>query len=142
MRLTGIERKWLEAIMESLIPPGTVESISLSAADTKSAEILEEMLCYLPAFTGLGLRASIVFIEFMGPLFGLRRAARFSGLSAEQREQCLARMSKHDSYFVRQMVLLHKATACLGWGADGRVRDGLGYGLPPKFVDRNGEAGS
>jgi hypothetical protein len=141
VKLSELERGWLKKILEAVIPPGVVHSISPSAADAGAAKILEEMLRHLPAFTGLGLRASIVFVEFLGPVFGLRKAARFSMLPPEQREECLARMSKHDTYFVRQMVLLHKATACMGWGADDRVRQGLGYGLPPKFVKRDEEAG-
>ncbi len=139
MKLSGPERRWLRDILEALIPAGD-ERWPESAMDAGADRIFEEMVLYLPAGTAAGLRASLFFIEFMGPLLGLRRRARFSGLSAADREACLAALSKSNTYFTRQMVLLHKSVACLGWAADERVRTAIGLNLPPRFVRRDAEA--
>lgn len=140
MKITRAERGWLEHILETLVPPGVVESLSPSALDTDAVEIFEEMLRWLPAATSLGLRFSVIFIELMAPALVLRRAARFSGLSQDDRVECLTRMSKSDAYLFRQMVLLHKSVACFGWGGDARVKAGLGYDRPPRFVKRGSGA--
>ena len=137
MKITGIEKKWLEKILETLIPPGVEEAYPLSALDTDAAKIFEEMVLYLPAGTAAGLRASIFFIELMGPMLGLGRMARFSGLGQDDREACLSGLSKSDVYFVRQMPFLLKSVACMGWGGDERVREALGLNLPPRFVKRD-----
>jgi hypothetical protein len=142
MKLSGPERKWLENILDTLIPRGGDERFSESALDTGADRIFEEMILYLSAGTALGLRASLFFIEFMGPLLGLRRRARFSRLAAADREACLSALSKSDTYFTRQMVLLHKSVACLGWAADERVRTAIGLNLPPRFVKRDAEVSS
>ena len=139
MKITASERRWVTAIMEALIPPGGSERYSLSALDTGAVPLFEEMLIYLPAFTGLGLRAAILFTELAGPWLGLKKAARFSRLSAAEREACLASMYKKDTYLVRQIVLLLKSVACLAWCGDPRVRAALGHNLPPKFVKRGSE---
>ncbi|HUT52052.1 MAG TPA: hypothetical protein VM658_01540 [bacterium] len=140
MKLSGRERNWLRDILEALIPRGGDERYPESALDTGADKIFEEMVLYLPAATAIGLRASLFFIEFMGPLLGLRRRARFSRLAPSDREACLSALSKSDTYFTRQMVLLHKSVACLGWAADERVRTALGLNLPPRFVQRDTEA--
>ena len=113
MKLTGIERRWLGNVMEALIPPGGEGVSPVSALEADAGKIFEEMLLYLPASTGAGLRASIYFMEFLAPFLGSRRAARFSSLGPKDREACLLALSKSDSYFSRQMVLLHKSVACL-----------------------------
>ncbi len=136
MKLSGMERKWAEKMLDAVIPRGGEGLAESSASDGGAAEILEEMVAYLPATTGLGLRGAIWFIEFVGPLFGARRLTRFSSLANEDGQKCLAGLSKSDVYFFRNMVLLVKSVACMGWGADDHVRESLGMHEPPKFVTR------
>jgi len=136
MKLSGIEQSWVETIMEAVIPPGKDERYPLSALDTDAVEVFCEMLLYLPPITGLGLRLAVLMVEFTGPMIGLGKAARFSGLGLDEREACLSSLSKKDAYLVRQLVLLIKSVACLAWCGDRRVRSALGHDLPPKFVKR------
>lgn len=137
MKLSGMEKAYLEPIMEAIIPAGGGERYPLSALDTGAVDIFKEMLLYLPLITGLGLRVALAMIEFFGPLLGLGKAARFSGLGPDEREECLIRLSKKNNYLVRQLVLLVKSVACLAWCGDKRVRSALGHDLPPKFVKRD-----
>jgi len=139
MKLFAFERRWFETLLDTLIPTGGDERFPLSALDTDAMELFEEMLLYVPATTGIGLRASIWMFELAGPLLGLKRPRRFSRLDAARREQCLAVLSKSDIYLVRQMVTLIKMMACFGWGADPRVREALGVEKPAKFVTRSAE---
>ena len=140
MKLWGVERRIVRAIMEALLPAGGDEQFPLSALDTGAEEMFQEMLLYLPAMTGLGLRAALWLIELGGPLLGLKKRARFSRLSLEEGEQCLAALAKSKTYLVRQFVLLLKSVACLAWCGDPRVRTALGHHLPPKFVQRQSGA--
>jgi len=137
MKLTRSEKKWMESILDTLVPEGGDDRFPVSAMDTGAMKIFDEMLLYLPATTALGLRAAVWFVEFAGPAFGGKGLKRFSGLSMEGREQCLAKVSKSNVYLVRQMVLLHKSVAIFGWGGDERVHEAIGLNLPPKFVERS-----
>ncbi|MFO8055722.1 MAG: hypothetical protein R6V10_00305 [bacterium] len=139
MGLFGAEEKWLRSELLALIP--SEGDIPLSANDTGAADIFRDMLEHLPALTGLSLHAAVVFVEFAGPLFGLKKTGRFSRLSEDQKIECLSALSSSRLYLARQMVMLLKMIACLGWGADPRVRRSLGYDRPPLYVKRDTESG-
>lgn len=139
MKLFAFERGWVTAQMEALIPRGGEPRYPWSALDTGAVEVFEEMVLYLPAITAIGLRLAVAGVELMGPRLGLKKRGRFSALSPEEREECLAALSKKDTYIVRQLVLLLKSVACLAWCGDPRVRKALGHDLPPKFVQRKVE---
>jgi len=132
--------KWLRTQLDAIIPEGG--EIPVSAEEGGAVEIFQDMASHLPALTGMSLHAAVVFVEFAGPLFGLKKTGRFSGLDSEKKTECLQGLSKSPIYLVRQMVMLLKMIACMGWGADPRVRRSLGYDRPPLFVERNGEAGN
>ncbi len=136
MKLFNFERRWLENIMDTVIPTGGDDRYPLGALDTDAVEIFEQMLLHLPAVTGLGLRASIAFVELLGPMASIKKPARFSRLDPPGREACLHGMTKSSVYLVRQMVLLHKMNACFGWGGDARVHEAIGLNQPPSFVKR------
>lgn len=134
MKLSKTETAWFRAIQDALVPPGKSERFPASANEAGAEGVFAEMLAYLPGTTAAGLRASVVFIEALGPFLGLGRAGRFSRLGAGEQEDCLAGLSKSDIYLVRQMVMLQKTVACFAWGADKRVRDAAGMNEPPRFT--------
>lgn len=136
MYLSRVEKRWLSRIMEATIPPGGVLA-EASALDAGGAEIFEDMVRHLPFTTAAGLRAAVIFIEFLGPALGLRRPGRFSSLDRARGEQCLGVISKNRVYLVRNMAFLVKTAACMAWGADERVREALGCNLEPRFVKRS-----
>jgi hypothetical protein len=139
MRLTMREREWLCASLDSMVPGD--DHIKVSATRGGSVEVFEDMVETLPPITSLGLRAAVVFVEFLGPAAGLKVFTRFSTLDVGRQEECAAALLNHKVLLVRQMGLLLKMIACLGWGADPRVRKTLGMNEPAKFVERRGEAG-
>ncbi len=139
MHVTRIERMLLAGIMDAIIPAGGEDGLARSAGETGAVEVYADMVRCLPLSTALGLRAAVFYIEYLGPFTGLRRPGRFSWLTPKEREECLAGMYKSPGYLTRQMVLLMKSAACMAWGADEDVRDGLGMNRPPRFVDRGRE---
>lgn len=136
MKLTAAERAWFDKAMEAALPRSEDEGLAKSALEAGAAETFQEMLELVPAFTALGLRAGLWFIEFAGPLLALKKFRRFSRLEQTDREACLAGMSKSDVYLSRQLVPLMKMFAGFAWGADPEVRSALGYDRPPRFVKR------
>ncbi len=140
MGLFRAEERWLRSELVALIPPEG--EMPLSADDAGAVDIFADMIDHLPRLTGLSLHATVVFVEFAGPLFGLKKTGRFSNLSDDQKTECLKRLSISRLYLVRQMAMLLKMIACFAWGADPRVRRSLGYDRPPRFVQRDPEAGN
>jgi len=136
MKLTAAERDWFDKAMEAALPAGGDEGLARSALEAGAAEVFQEMLELVPAFTALGLRAGLWFIEFAAPPLTLKKFRRFSRLEQTDREACLAGMSKSDVYLSRQMATLMKMFAGFAWGADPEVRAALGYDRAPRFVKR------
>ena len=136
MKMKAFELDWTAKMMDTIIPSGVVDDFPKSASETGAVKVLEELVTYTPFFTALSLRAAVWFIEILAPLLS-GRMRRFSKLDLAAREQVLAGMYKSKIYFLRQMVLLIKMTACFGWGADPETRKGIGVTDPPKFVTRS-----
>jgi len=137
MKMHAFELDWTAKMMDAVIPPGVEQSIAKAASETTAVKIMEEMIKYTPFVTGFSLRAAIWFVEILGPIY-TGKLRRFSKLEPAAREQVLRDIYKSKIYFVRQMVLLVKMTACFGWGADPEIRKGIGVTDPPKFVKRGG----
>jgi hypothetical protein len=137
MNMKPYELDWTAKMMDTVIPAGVEKDFPKSASQTGAVKILEEMIRYTPFMTGLSLRASVWFIEILGPVFSSGKFSRFSKLEPAAREQVLVNMYKSKIYFVRQMVLLIKMTGCFGWGADRETSRGIGLTDEPKFVKRS-----
>jgi len=137
MKMRTFELEWTAKMMDAIIPPGVEKDFPKSASETGAMKIVEEMVRYTPFVTAIGLRAAIWFIELLGPILGAGRWRRFSKLDPTAREAVLGGMYKSRIYFIRQMVLLIKMTACFGWGADPETRRGIGVTDPPRFVTRS-----
>jgi hypothetical protein len=137
MNMRAFELEWAAKMMDSMIPPGVEEQIPLSASETGATQVLREMVFYTPALTALGFRATIWFIELLGPMVASRKLMRFSRLDPSSREEVLDAMFKSKIYFIRQLVLLVKMSSCFAWGANPEVRKSLGVMDEPRFVKRN-----
>ena len=136
MKMRAFELDWTAKMMDAIIPPGVENDFPKAASETGAVKVMEELVRYTPFFTAFSLRAAIWFIEILGPLLA-GRLRRFSRLDPAGRVQVLANMYKSKIYFIRQMVLLIKMTACFGWGADPQIRQGIGVTDPPRFVARS-----
>ena len=136
MKLSSAEKTWAEAALEAVIPPGGDVS-PLSANDTNSVVVLEDMVMWLTPMNALGLRFAIWFFEFCGATCGgVGWFKRYSRLPLAARERAMIKLHHSNFFFFRQMALLMKTMACFGFGADGRVRAALGMDRPVKFVKR------
>lgn len=136
MRMRPFELDWTAKMMDAVIPAGVENDFPQAASETGAVRVLDELVRYTPFFTALSLRAAVWGIELLGPLW-TGRPHRFSRLDPAGRGQVLGELSKSKIYFLRQMVLLLKMTACFGWAADPQVRRGIGVTDPPRFVVRS-----
>jgi len=120
------ERRWIETVLETLLPCGVVEGLP-GARETALADYMDEYLRRVPPLTALGLRAAFAAVAW-SPVATLGRAAPITRLDAADREAHLVAWESSDNYWVRETVTLLKAATLLGWGGDRRVRESLGIG--------------
>jgi len=133
---TGLERRWLMALIVAMIPP-------LPARDGKAAvpapdvaavgRGMDLLLNGMPALQRLALRFAVWLVVWLGPLF-VGQLPTFRRLSPDLRDQVLSRMGGSDNFVVREMVVLLKLVAglvreldpafgpALGWGEGAPVR--------------------
>jgi len=136
MKMREFELEWIAKMMDTIIPSGVVKDFPSSASETGAVTVLDELIRYTPFFTAFSLRSAVWFIEIMGPLLcGKLRC--FSRLDPLSREQVMSRLYKSKIYFIRQMVMLIKMTACFAWAVDPEIKKGIGVTDPPRFVKRS-----
>jgi hypothetical protein len=137
--LLAYERRCLAAIFESALPSGACESMPLGAADVALDRFVEDLFRHAPGHFRLGLRACLWLVTF-APTFVLGRFATFVGLSREDRVRLLEALGRSSMYVVREMPLLFKTVACLGFCGLPEVQAGLGISpvdsSPPEWARR------
>jgi len=137
MLLLGIERRWLLDVFDTVVPAGVTERAPLGAKDVPLARFLDDLFASAPAHFCLGLKACVWFVTF-APLFVLGRFTTFSALSMEERMKLLARLGESDTYVIREMPLLFKTVACLGYCGIPEVQARIGIApvdaTPPEWA--------
>jgi hypothetical protein len=129
MKISKMEKRWLQEALAALIPAGRSSRFPLSALDTGALKLSEEMLDKSPLLAALGVRAAI-WVAYLFPLVALGKPRTLAGLSEEEKEVYLNRLYDHPIYLIRQTLLLLKSVACLSYLADDRVREALGLRRP------------
>lgn len=129
MKISKMEKRWLQEALAALIPAQASVRFPLGALDTGSLALAEDMLDKSPFLAGLGVRAAI-WVAYLFPLVVLKKPRTLAGLSAEEKEVYLNRLYDHPIYLIRQTILLLKSVACLSYLADDRVREALGLMRP------------
>jgi hypothetical protein len=114
MTLRGFERRWLCAIFATMLPSGAEPRLPLGADDVDSAAYIDDLMRVAPRHFALGLRACAWLIQLL-PLFVLRKPATFMGLPVELRTELFERMCRSDVYLIRELPMLFKTAACLGY---------------------------
>jgi len=112
--LYEFERRWLLVVFETVVPSGVDEGMPLGAKDAPMGRFVDDLFRRAPAHFCLGLRACLWVVMFAPP-FVLGRLATFVGLREQERLELLAVMGRSDAYLVREMPLLFKTIACLGF---------------------------
>src|SRR5690348_11173672 len=114
MILLGIERRWLLDVFDAVLPGGTTEKVPLGAKDVPLGRFLDDLFASAPAHFCLGLKACCWFVT-LAPPFVLGRFTTFGGLRKEEKLELLARLGESETYVIREMPVLFKTVACLGY---------------------------
>ncbi|HVU03741.1 MAG TPA: hypothetical protein VHE30_18410 [Polyangiaceae bacterium] len=139
MILLGFERDWLLVVFDSIVPSGTSERVPTGAKDAPMDRFLSDLFASAPLHFCLGLKACLYFV-MVAPLFVLGRWSTFLGLSSEERHRLLDRLAESDVYVIREMPLLFKTVACLGFCGLPEVQSRIGItpvdATPPEWARR------
>lgn len=127
MKLTSLERRQVEALLESFFP-GRVTTLP-GAIEIDLVPQVETLLAQLPWGRAMGLRLLLAGAAFSLPLVVGGRLRSLAALQPSEREEILAAASDHSTYLLRQMAFLLKGVACLCYFQEERVRETLS--LPP-----------
>ncbi len=127
MSWTGMERRWLRAMVRAALPapPGLDEDVD-DASLLESG--LERLRGSMPGIQQIALRFAVWLVCLLGPL-SLRRLPPFTRLSADDRDRALARLGGSDNFVVREMVVLIKLVAALVRELSPAFRGALGWGV-------------
>lgn len=137
MLLLGFERRWLLLVFDTIVPAGTSERTPLGARDVPMDRFLDDLFRSAPLHFCLGLKLCLWVVMF-APLFVLGRFRTFVGLGDSDRLRLLERLGESDTYLLREMPLLFKTVACLGFCGLAEVQLPLGItpvdGTPPEWA--------
>src|ERR1041384_1600454 len=137
MTLASFEKRWLLVIFETVVPSGANERMPLGARDAPMDRFIDDLLAHAPLHFCLGLRACI-WILTLSPIFVLGRLGTFASLDSGERLQLLRRFSASPNYVLREMPLLFKTVACLGFCGLPDVQSRLGIhpvdATPPEWA--------
>jgi hypothetical protein len=114
MTFLGFERRWLLTVFDTVAPSGVDERVPGGASSVPMERFLDDLIANAPMHFLLGLKACVWVVMF-APLFVLGRFATFQGLSPRERLELLERFGRSDTYVIREMPLLFKTVACLGF---------------------------
>jgi len=121
---TGLERGWLAALVEAMIPP--LPSVP-APEPRRLAEGLAALLDGMPGLQRLALRFAVWLVCWLGPL-AARRLPPFTRLGADDRDRVLTVLGGSDNFLLRELVVLLKLVAGLVRELDPGFRQALGWG--------------
>jgi hypothetical protein len=137
MRLGSVEQRVLCAAFDALIPPGEDARLPLGARDVPLHRFLDDLLERAPLHFAAGLRV-VALLLLVCPPFVIGRLASFLGLEPRARLSVLLRLQQSPIYVVREVPLLLKTVACLGYCGLPEVQARLG--IAPRDASRPGWA--
>lgn len=122
---TGFEVRAAARLCEALYPSGVAEDLAVGAADVGMDAFVPRLVDMLPHSSALLLRLAVWVVLLSPPLLGLG-ARTFLGLDVTGRDRAVSRLADHRFYLVRELTMLWKAFAGMGYAGDPRVRAALG----------------
>jgi hypothetical protein len=125
MTLSGLERRWLLCVFDTVVPSGATPRLPIGAKDAPMERFIDDLFARAPLHFLLGLRACLWILAF-APLFVIGRARTFEALEPELRLEVLDRLSRSERYVLRELPLLFKTTACLGFCGLSEVQSKVG----------------
>ncbi len=138
MTLLGFERRWLLLIFRT-VAPFEGDGSTAGLTHVPMGELLDDLVRNAPAHFLLGLRACL-WVVMLAPPFVLGRLASFVTLAREERLALLERLGQSDIYVIREMPMLFKTVACLGYCGLPEVQRRVGIhptdATPPSWARR------
>jgi hypothetical protein len=114
MRLAKVERRWLDQVFSTILPDGAVPG--MPGADRVPLDrFVRDLSIHAPPRLLLGLRLALFFVAVLAPLLVLGRIRTFSGLSDDERLRLLRELRTSRWYSIRELPVLLKSVACLGY---------------------------
>jgi hypothetical protein len=140
MTLLGFERRWILEVFAAVAPGGAHPLLPEGAEGPLMSRFLDDLAKRAPTHFLLGLRACAWVVMFSPP-FVLGRWKMFTGLSAEEKFRLLDELAESDVYVIREMPLLFKTIACLGFCGLPAVQAKIGVhpidASPPAWARRS-----
>ena len=125
MKLFEFERRWLCNIFATILPSGAEPRLPLGANDVDMGAYVDDLMHSAPRHFALGLRVCAWLVQVM-PAFVLGRLSSFAGLSVTQQTEMFERMCGSNIYVIRELPMLFKTAACLGYCGLPHVQEQLG----------------
>ncbi len=125
MRLWRFERRWLVEVFQTILPSRADPQLSLGAADLPIDRFIDDLTMHAPRRLVLGLRLALWVVVF-SPLVLSRRLRTFFGLGRADRVALLDRLRQSRWYLLRELPVLLKSVACLGYCGHPAVQAQIG----------------
>jgi hypothetical protein len=138
MTLLGFERRWLRVVFETVLG-GADDRLPVAPSAVPLDRFIDELVESAPLHFVLGLKACL-WAVMLAPPFVLGRWRTFLGLAMGERLALLERLGRSSNYVIREMPLLFKTIACLGFCGLPEVQSGIGIApvdtTPPSWARR------
>ncbi len=125
----SLERRWLLAIWDTMLPSGAAAGMPLGASDVPLSLFADDLLEKAPGETRLGVRLA-TWVVSLWPILWRLKLRTFASLSAEDRLACLESLERSRIYTLREVVNLLKIMGCMGYCGSPEVQRGLGMNTP------------
>ena len=128
MKLTDIERRWLEAIMEGFAPPGSgdAEHLAPEVGEADYVGTFEELNGCGGPKVRYGIRAAMMLVA-SSPLWARYRPTFIDGLNTAERVALLEDLLEHPLQIVRELTLLMKVQTSMALLREPSIRARSGY---------------
>jgi hypothetical protein len=130
--LTGFERRWAHATLDTLFPGPDRGALPLGVEEMDVDGFLDATMREVPLEASIGLRLAFWLIAF-APLFAIGKFATIASLAPPDRLRVLKAMSASPVYVIRSMVMMVKAVSSLFYCGDRRVRPSM-FAVSPSVV--------
>jgi len=134
MTFFSFERRWLLAVLDAILPSGAHPRLALGARDVPLGRFVEDLLLRAPALAAIGLRASLWVVTFTPLARG--RLRLFGSLAAQEQVELLEALARSPVHLLREVPVLLKTLACLGYCGLPEVQRQVGIEPAPNVLPR------
>lgn len=127
--LSRYECRIIDALGERLIPPGG--GIPYSAKDVGMVAFVDQLLMDFPGYARIAFRFVFVYLDLLARFTYFRT---FPDLSSHQQDALLERLRMNKRYTQRSLYVIINTPFQMGFYADSRVTDHIGF-----FGNRSGQ---